>query len=85
MKEYGSEFSESIIQDSYFSYLTKKVKDFAFFRSGRESLFFLAKHLELKNSDTILLPAYCCDSMIDPFRKMGVKVLFYKLNKNTIE
>ncbi len=35
---------------------------------------------QLPNAKTALLPSYCCDSMIEPFRKAGIKFTFYDVN-----
>ena len=34
---------------------------------------------QLPNAHTALLPSYCCDSMIVPFRAAGIDVSFYKV------
>lgn len=43
--------------------------------SGRTALETVLK--ELPACKTAVLPSYCCDSMIEPFRKAGIKVEFY--------
>lgn len=35
---------------------------------------------KLHNVKTAVLPSYCCDSMIEPFRRAGIQVNFYNVN-----
>ncbi|MBQ7407155.1 MAG: hypothetical protein IJW11_05290 [Clostridia bacterium] len=35
----------------------------------------------LPHAKSALLPSYCCDSMIEPFRRAGLKISFYEVNK----
>jgi dTDP-4-amino-4,6-dideoxygalactose transaminase len=50
-------------------------------RSGRDSLSLLSK-LIYKKSCIILLPAYCCDSMVQPFLINGWAVEYYPINED---
>lgn len=43
--------------------------------SGRTAIEMVLK--EIKGAKNALLPSYCCDSMIQPFRDMGINVEFY--------
>ena len=74
--EIGSEFSyyntSSTNEKKVYRFKDKK---YMFTFSGRTSI-----ETVLKNEPQIkkaLLPSYCCDSMISPFRKAGIKVDFY--------
>lgn len=79
MNEIGSEFSfeisNSVHNDKSF------FPDTGFFVfSGRTAI-----ETILRNEPSIhsaLLPSYCCDSMIEPFRKAGIKVDFFPVNYN---
>lgn len=46
--------------------------------SGRTAIETVLK--ELPNARKALIPSYCCDSMIVPFRKAGIDVEFYPVN-----
>ncbi len=46
--------------------------------SGRTALQVVLQ--QIPNARTALLPSYCCESMIIPFRKAGIKVSFYEIN-----
>ena len=77
-KEIGSEFS---YQENNFGHgilLPEGVKDYVYTFSGRTAI-----ETVLKNEPQIkkaMLPSYCCDSMIEPFRRKGIKVCFYDVN-----
>ena len=78
MREIGSEFhfektniGEGILTPS-------DVVDSCFVFSGRTAI-----ETVLKNEPDIhkaLLPSYCCDSMIEPFRQAGINVSFYSVS-----
>ena len=54
-----------------------KVTDYVLTFSGRTAI-----ETVLKNEPHIkkaLLPSYCCDSMIEPFRRAGIEVLFFSV------
>ncbi len=77
MKEIGSEFAIEQLNGSYknrFQVLNEGIYVF----SGRTAL-----ETVIKNEPTIhkaKLPSYCCESMIDPFRKAGIEVSYYPVN-----
>ena len=73
VNEIGSEFSEEhpVLNCSMHSGWDAGVLTF----SGRTAI-----ETVLKNEPLIrkaMLPSYCCDSMIEPFRKAGISVCFY--------
>lgn len=77
MKEIGSEFSFEMHN------LAQVKKNF--FLNGGFMVFSGRTAIEtiLRNEPSIhsaLLPSYCCDSMIEPFRKAGIKVNFFSVN-----
>lgn len=43
------------------------------------SMVAIIAHLDIKVGEYILLPSYLCPSMLEPFRKAGVKYDFYKM------
>ena len=48
--------------------------------SGRTAIDFIYQDLSYgRNITTVYMPAYCCDSMIFPFKDRNVNVLFYDL------
>jgi len=75
MKEIGSEFWEvestnniNLSFDIYSTYML----------SGRTSLDFIIKDVMAQKSfKRAYIPSYCCHSMIEPFLKNGVDVIFY--------
>ncbi len=81
IKEFGSEFD----WQSNAPYLRAQEKDcFEYdnvlkFRSGRDALKAVARECKDK-TQTVLLPALCCESMVSPFLMNGYKVVFYKVN-----
>lgn len=84
MKEYGSEFHIFYGSDSYFEDICQLKGDYAFLRSGREAITLASESINLTKGDTILMPAYCCRSMDDPFLLRGINVEYYELNENLI-
>lgn len=76
--EIGSEFSFKSFDQNQGIVLPDKVMDYTFTFSGRTSL-----ETVLKNEPQIrkaMLPSYCCDSIIEPFRKKGIQVCYYDVN-----
>lgn len=78
MREIGSEFSYPVNNINKCIDLPQGVKDYAFVFSGRTAIeVVLENEAHIKK---VMLPSYCCDSMIEPFRKKGIKVCFYNVN-----
>lgn len=48
--------------------------------SGRTAIEAVLNHIP--DAHTALLPSYCCDSMIAPFRAAGIEVKYYKVEWN---
>lgn len=72
--EIGSEFSALSVGSTAASSPLLKCDGMLVF-SGRTAI-----ETVLKNEPTIkkaMLPSYCCDSMVTPFRKAGIEVYFY--------
>lgn len=88
MREYGSEHPAVLLPDGYFASY-EKYGHCTWLRSGREALHLVALNLGSTgspqgndNRPTVLMPAYCCHSMMDPFGKAGWKVVYYRLNED---
>ncbi len=76
--EIGSEFFYSVILNESGILLPQAVKDFTYTFSGRTAIETVLKNeLHIKK---VMLPSYCCDSMIEPFRKQGIAICFYGVN-----
>ena len=82
MREYGSEHPAILLPDGYFETFNQYGKC-TWLRSGREALHLVALNLNPdKDEQIVLMPAYCCHSMVDPFEKAGWKVVYYRLNED---
>lgn len=53
--------------------------DKKFFLSGRTALDYIVRDIKIKHSEihAILMPSYCCDTMIFPITRNGIDVRFY--------
>ena len=49
---------------------------------GREALADFVQAAGMKPGDSILLPAYICPAVLDPFEKLGIKILFYPIDES---
>lgn len=86
IKEIGSEFW---ISETKVTSFTSKIKpdwleswgSYILTSSGRGAISLLLKEIEPKNK-TVLLPAYLCESVINPFISYGYKCLFYDINED---
>lgn len=73
--EIGSEFWSVPVKDTPNLFFPKNTQ---WFLSGRSALTYILKDITLKNTvQTAALPSWCCESMIIPFLKVGLKVYFY--------
>lgn len=82
MREYGSEHPAVLLPDGYFESFNQ-YGVCTWLRSGREALHLVAINLNQKyNQPVVLMPAYCCHSMVDPFEKAGWKVVYYSLHED---
>lgn len=82
MREYGSEFPLPFEGDGYMIVkLPRKVTDCELLQSGRQGLRMIADELN-GSAREILMPAYCCDSMVKPFEDSGWKVFFYPIDSD---
>lgn len=74
MREIGSEFHR-VAPDSGNGLIYPRPGSLVF--SGRTAIDAVLK--QLPDAHTALLPSYCCDSMLVPFRAAGIDVSFYKV------
>ena len=82
MREFGSEHPAILLPDGYIDTFNQYGKC-TWLRSGREALHLVALNLNpIKQKPVVLMPAYCCHSMVDPFEKAGCKVVYYRLNRD---
>ncbi len=66
---------------------TEKVwpfKDFTTVTSGRTGIRLIARILRSDYIKSVLLPAYLCPSVIQPFREEGLSVLFYRTGSDLL-
>ena len=81
MKEIGSEFCEQ--------YAPKSVAhqdNTAYLLSGRTALHFIIDDIKgTQKGSKVLMPAYCCESMILPFLQSGMDVQFYEMSPEFAE
>lgn len=72
VKEIGSEFWDVPIS----SKINNVFRDyFQWFISGRSALQSIIK--DLKNCRSVAMPSWCCDSILQPFIKAGIRIVFY--------
>jgi dTDP-4-amino-4,6-dideoxygalactose transaminase len=48
----------------------------------REALFDIAKHMHADENDTVLIPAYTCQTVVTPFEEVGWKCVFYSIQRD---
>lgn len=77
MSEIGSEF-EYIDTNYKNGVQLPKEKSFKYVFSGRTAIETVL--MNEKSINHALLPSYCCTSMVEPFRKAGIRVDFYPVN-----
>ena len=79
MKEIGSEFTYNHNADYHFKTISKIGDSVHFLRTGRDAIGFVLDSLP-KEAKIVLIPSYCCDSMISPFVNRGWEVRYYPIN-----
>lgn len=62
-----------------FAHQSLKQPGLQFFRSGRGALYFAAQQLKKPGDNVILLPAYHCPALVEPFIAAGYQLEFYPL------
>ena len=53
-----------------------------YFSHGRTAFKYGLIYLGLKKNDTIMMPEYLCDVLIDPIKELGIKTIFYNINND---
>lgn len=82
MREFGSEHPAVLLPDGYFETFNQ-YGHCTWLRSGREALHLVALTEKPEGENPIILvPAYCCHSMVDPFVNAGWKIYYYPLNQD---
>lgn len=83
MKEIGSEFW---LENDCLSQSFQKKQNIEYLLSGRGALDFIIRDIKMtKPKFKVLLPSYCCDSMIEPFLRNLVDVQFYSATRMDID
>ena len=81
MKEIGSEFwtKQGVLN-------TENADNEIYLLSGRTALRFIIDDIcQTRNFCKVLLPSYCCESMIEPFLSVGIDVQFYSVHADCID
>lgn len=81
-KEIGShfEYSEAMQRNGSqtIDWLPIQQLDYVFTFSGRSAIELALMDIKKdKNINSVYMPSYCCDSMLQPFKKHGIKIEFY--------
>jgi len=81
MNEIGSEFQLdlSLCNGKGLREILPCAEDETFVFSGRTAIDYVLKDLNGRVKKA-MLPSYCCDSMIEPFRCAGVEICFYNVD-----
>ena len=76
-KEIGSEYWDIPVIDKK----NNLFADVSWFISGRAALGFILKDIlsRYENIETVALPSWCCDSMIEPIIRNNLKPVFYEV------
>lgn len=63
-------------------YTAKRFNDklFVFTGGGVHSLYLILNNINFKKSDYCILPSYLCPTILYPFKKLGIKFKFYRVN-----
>ena len=81
MREIGSEFWQQ-----YPPVFTEVAENEVYLLSGRTALRFIIDDIfKYRKIRKVLLPSYCCESMIQPFLSMGIDVQFYQVGFSHID
>lgn len=71
--EIGSEFWDVPTKENRNCFFPKSTQ---WFLSGRSALQAIIKELK-KNTCSVAMPSWCCDSMVKPFTEAGIDIYFY--------
>lgn len=56
--------------------------DLIFYSQGRDALLSALNAFKIKPGDTVIIPAYICESSIEPLRTAGYKIVFIDINSD---
>ncbi len=81
MNEIGSEFwPDGVKQEKQNSRADKGRTGWAYLLSGRTALDYIIRDIKkTRRFSAVMLPSFCCESMIAPFLHNGIKVCFYRV------
>lgn len=54
-----------------------------FLDSGSSAISLALKYTNIKPGDEVLVPAYHCPTMVEPVERLGAKVVYYRINRDT--
>lgn len=79
MKEIGSEFWTGCCPKSDQGCKWQQPQSWSLIEtlSGRVALEFVVERIKLDGVASVYMPSYCCHTMIEPFIKHGIRVVFY--------
>lgn len=81
MREIGSEFWETNREGQE----RRSEPNTVYLLSGRTALDFIIRDIKaMRTFSKVMLPSYCCDSMIEPFIHNGIEIQFYPVSENKI-
>lgn len=83
MKEVGSEFAisdfpQEIVENSVYKWISGLGYDQKFLFSGRTAIDYVLQDVQLK-LNSVYMPSYCCNSMLQPFIDRGIEIEFYNV------
>lgn len=78
VREYGSNFEYEVDIGYLPEDRVENYNNVAFLSNGRECLYAIGKAHQ--KNHTVLMPALCCPSMVQPFRQLGRDIQYYGLN-----
>jgi len=63
-------------------YIARRFRDksFVFTGGGVHSLYLILNNINFNKSDYCILPSYLCPTILYPFKKLGIKFKFYRVN-----
>jgi hypothetical protein len=79
IREFGSEFDWSANQPFLGTSQQDPFKGWQLLRSGRDGLRLIAEQCR-PSYETVVLPALCCQSMVNPFLQNGYNILWYTMD-----
>lgn len=53
-----------------------------FLSGGQSAIRFILEDINFKEDEYVLMPSYLCPTILYNFEKLGIKIIFYKIDKN---